>query len=1791
MRFWIALAILAIVNLAGWMVDWQSLLHRRPAFTATLIDVDEDGEVMTSAGGTGIELRLRFSRDMATAGAPAAGTFVPALAGRWRWDDERIAVFHAEAPLAAATRYTLSLDRERLIALDGARLPATELRFHTEALRLRQARSVDRSDDGREIIELDFNQPVLPQEAAKALRLSHPDGSPMPVEPAGDAPTANVRVRTAPLPDLGDLVLSLGLPQGFAGPSGPLGLEAQAAFKVPISRAVRCTHAGFSERRTPQPSWDLVLSFNRPIRPDALLPGVAVTPAVALTSANGDPTVPSGSLVLRGDFVQGVRYAIALPAALAVGQVETLYATPPDRHPSCHFASQGGHLGSQGNRSVLIEAMNLRQVRVRAWRLYDSNLVTWRTTRWIRDLAKPAAERLVRLDAGANRTCELRLSLDELLGGRAADGVYRIEVTADRHDALIRFDGWLSGDDCVVSLSDLALSARSGADGVTAWATSLSSGKPVPEARITLFSAKQQELGSTVTGADGLARLPAHADADDRPAVLLASLGGALTWLDLRDERLRDPDADTGGRSWTRQEAFVHPDRGLMRPGETTHWRGIVRAADGAVPAPFPVRWLAWRPDGRLYRSVDAMLDRDGCANLDLELPDAAMTGRWRVTLAVPGGAELGGDGLLVEDIIPDRLAVALELPVAGDEPRLPAAACDLTVRGDWLFGSPAAGCAATLALRLDPGAFNHREWNGWWSADLAEVADRVGLAADAVGGRLPDPAEAKLDEAGRAVFRVDLAAALGERSARIPARPWRLNATAGVQEAGGRGVSAARLALVDPVPAYLLIKPATAAAGVPCRIEVRLVRPDGSVDAGTARAELRLLRERWETVVVRRDGRYDYDSNRILEPVGAIVPVELAAGVGAGSVTLPDGGTFVVLANVPNSTLAVSGRITAGAAAWQDSISRRRPERAEVAPAAESPVAGFAPGMPVAFDVKSPFVGTLLLTVESDRVLSARTIELTAPATRVEIVPEPSWGGTVYITATIVRQVEPDQPWRVHRAFGVCPLRLTMESRRAVLAVDAPSEVRPGSSFSCAVRVTDVAGLPLSDAAVTIAAVDEGILRPAAFRTPDPFAFFAGKRLLGVVAVDAYADLMPETPRPGGVSEPGGDGAVGARHRPPVSVRRVIPVALWSGVVRSGADGVASARFTVPESYSGRLRLMAVAVAGSRSGSVAAPCAVRAPVLVQASLPRFLAPGDRCRVPVTVFNQGEAGEAMVAVAAEGAVQATPAEQRVAVPAHASAVAWIEVAAADAMGAAVFTASARIGTESHRERTELMVRPAVPVETVGGSLTLAPGKEVAIAAPAGFLAGGWRSARVTIDQAPDLGVPLAIERLLAYPHGCAEQTASACLALVRLPEFLPAGSRPAVATRLAHGLARLELLTTRDGGLAMWPGGREAWPWASVFALHLLHEASAAGFAVPAQLRDGLIGYARAQLGRNDADQLATRCYAAHVLALHGQPQPSALARLAVEVRAPHAWVTPECALHLAAAWLAAGDRVRAAALVPEAIAPRLDRRDGGDCGSGVRDRAVALLTLAALDPQRPEAVRLARELAGASDWGSTQDLAWTVLALGRWRATVQAAPYARAALVAGGNALAAGSGAVAWEGAALPAGLTARIDGDAGALGFLAWTAEGIPAVVPPPLSAGLAIARSWSLDAAGIRRGDLLTATVTLTSADGREHRNVVVEDLLPAGFEIENPRLATSAAQGAHQDRNDQPSHVEIRDDRLVLVGDLSAQRPLVHRYLVRAVAAGSFALPPIVAECMYDRSIRARAGAGTLAIQER
>ncbi len=1415
------------------------------------------------------------------------------------------------------------------------------------------------------------------------------------------------------------------------------------------------------------------------------------------------------------------------------------------------------------------------------------------------------------------------------------------------------YDSYWRAHRLVVSLSDLALSCRLGGDGATVWVTSLASAQPVADVRVRLFSSKLQPLATAVSGADGLARLSTMVlPVGEYPSVVIADTpSGGLAWLSLAPGgALHDATADTGGEPWERHRlaAFIHAERGVWRPGDTVHLRAMVRTADGEIPPPLPLRWRFRRPDWKIWREEVATTLASGDLLLDLALPEELSPGHWQAELTVPGDERpLGLLALQIEDFLPDRMSVSFRhegpglVTVPAGSAQLHDALLEdgelsLTVQADYLFGRPAAGRTLKAWMRVDPCAWQPAgaQWEGWTFGDAAEAASV--LDHQAITGTRIDLAVKAADAQGRGSW--DLAPGqVVAVLARGRAHPWRLQSGGEVQEVGGRAVSASAPPLtLHPVKTWLGAR--LVEEGGSTVLMLALAGPASAVTPG--QASVRIYQEHWSTVLMREHGLTTYHSTRDLLPVGDAVAVAVAAGAEGGRWTLPatlPPASYVVCAEWSAGRQLVSLAHRPGSpGGWQESISRERPDRCEVsvravapagapasapapAPAATGPRSGdalVAVGGEALVAIRSPFPGRALVTVCTDRVVEARVVELTGTALELRLPVTAAWRPNAYVCVAVIRRVEPSRDLLLHRAWGVAPVRTEESAQRLAVDLEAPTTILPGALLALAGIVHDAQGVAVPGASVTIAVADEGILRLTSYRTPDPFAWLIRPRALGVAAWDAYADLLPELLRPGGESPTGGDGSghlLPGRYQSPVTARRVVPMVGWSGLLTSDAAGRVQATVPLLPSFQGRVRVMAVAAAGARAGAGEGWCTVRGPLVLQSSWPRFAAPGDRFRVSVSLTNLcGTAGlaTARLVLPADGLLASSVLEARQELAAGAEAQLSFSVTAAASSGIARATVVAELAPAgdarllSASDAIELPVRPAAPRVTIGGEQAVTAATPWNGTIPGAFLPGSG-TVEVRLGPRPALSLPRGLDYLYRYPYGCAEQVTSACFPLVHLRDlgdqiapdlFLPAG----ITRRLNDGIARLEAMET-EGGVAMWTGQRASWPWGTVYATHFLVAARKAGHAVPEEFLRRMLSSCRHLDAANEWRWAETQAYACYVEALAGQPAHALMQRLEELLKDPRceAEIGPGTRCWLAAAWLEAGRKDLASALLPVRLpALRADRHLDGDLASPVRDRAVLLATLLDVAPDHPRIPALAQELAALAPWPSTQDTSFALIALGRYlRRAVAETPPSAVELRIDGVAVgppAAGM-ALRWSGGRTPV-VAASAEGAPSARAWLSWTATGVPLTPPADDATGLRVQRRWldehghELGERAIHSGDLVQVELTVSAVTG--YHGVVIEDLLPAGFEIENPRLASAAPQAGAAVAAFDSRHTEMRDDRFVAMGDL-AQGPLgswvmTAGYLARAVTPGTYTRPPVRAECMYDISLQGIAGSGMLTV---
>ncbi len=173
----------------------------------------------------------------------------------------------------------------------------------------------------------------------------------------------------------------------------------------------------------------------------------------------------------------------------------------------------------------------------------------------------------------------------------------------------------------------------------------------------------------------------------------------------------------------------------------------------------------------------------------------------------------------------------------------------------------------------------------------------------------------------------------------------------------------------------------------------------------------------------------------------------------------------------------------------------------------------------------------------------------------------------------------------------------------------------------------------------------------------------------------------------------------------------------------------------------------------------------------------------------------------------------------------------------------------------------------------------------------------------------------------------------------------------------------------------------------------------------------------------------------------------------------------------------------------------------------------------------------------------------------------------------------------------------------------YLAMRLESLVRPTRAPLSAGLALARTFELLDARTGQGRALAADaqgrvavtagalvrVTLRLSTPTERPYVAVDDALPAGLEVLNAALATTdqalldradAGQGRYWGSF---SHTETRDDRVLLFADRLDAGEHTFTYVARATTAGTYVLPPAHAELMYRPEVQARTAAGTFVVR--
>ncbi|WP_413665650.1 MG2 domain-containing protein [Microbulbifer sp. CNSA002] len=1353
------------------------------------------------------------------------------------------------------------------------------------------------------------------------------------------------------------------------------------------------------------------------------------------------------------------------------------------------------------------------------------------------------------------------------------------------------------------SISNLGLHARYYPNSVDLYVSSLDEGQALKGIEVELLNNKGELIQQYTTDQDGQVRFALTQEQEDSQRFFIARDPdtGHFSILDLREPALDLSDFQLGQRPSRPMEFFMYGPRDLYRPNESIQVSGLLRNYDGRYIKDLPIKAELIKPDNTSARAFTWHASAPGYYEKLIPLPQNAPTGDWRLDVELADGRKVKYP-FKVEEFLPERMKLVLQ---DGEERSLVEGhkeSFELQVEGSYLYGAPAAKNRLETLVQISHYREPFPQWKGFVFGNTNESLPTRQFHAPTI----------ELNEEGLSNLT------LRSRWKRAKS-PLKINLVSSLFESGGRPVTRQHPVLVWPTHPVVGIRPNFGEENPSANS-----RPEFEIVVADAQGEPVIGRD-LKAVLISEDRQYfwEYSSNRGWhyeyssaefetfsrqlqfteeQPLKLTVPVEH--------------GHYRLEVTDTNTGATSSLRFHAGRDWYywwrKDQVAKGQAARPDtVALSLDKP--RYSSGDLAQLTIVPPADGEALVLVESDQLLWSKRLPVEKSGTNIEIPISPEWDRhDTYISVTALRPADKNERIAPNRAFGLAHLPLDRDPRRLPISLEAPTNALPGSEIEVTISADENSiEQNGSKAWATLAAVDVGVLNITRFKTPDPFEAFFGQRRYGVDVRDIYHRIIESNSGKLVEQRFGGDAELARGGDEPNSDVQI--VSLFSGPVEFDTQGQAKVALQLPE-FNGQLRLMAVSFSKDRFGSTDGEVTVASPVVTQAALPRFMAPGDSSTLALDLNNlSGRSQKLTVNMQSVGAVDLEMGERLLELADGERKTLRFPITAKDATGDAEFKlvvqgAADKDGNDIDIEQQwRLGVRPAWPATTRNQRRLLSQGESFSV--DSSFLDSlmpGTVQTLVSLDSRPQLQLQDHLSNLLQYPYGCLEQTSSRTFPLVMATpqrqqklglEPLDENDR---AERIDAGIERIFSMQKGNGSFGLWSSESSESQWLTAYVVDLLLRARDQGIVFDDNRLESALkrlqDYARERGAfyqqrysySPDFYAYAARAYAAYVLS---RVQKVSLGQLRTLYESGSSLTqSPLPNLHMAIALHTMGDATLAQEALQKALKIERKRRSYyGDYGSDLRDTAQMISLLLEHNFAGDKTESLVFELADllhGRQYLSTQERNSVFMAGAQLQLNSSANWSATLASIDGLRELNSDnphSALFRGREAASALEVTAQIEKL-----YAAITINGYSKKSPEAeMDKGVRIKRSYhNLDGTEVipnqvREGELYLVRLQI-DADQRLP-DLLAVDLLPAGFELENQNLADSVkvdelefdgkSIAQWQDTQDNIQHTEYRDDRFVAALDQLRYKTTNLFYIARAVTPGNYQVPPPYVEDMY------------------
>lgn len=1370
---------------------------------------------------------------------PEGLTLEPAAAGKGEWLNTSTYIFRADLALAGGVKYTARVNPS-LVSASGMPLDSASQNISWSfTTTLPDVASFSPNPRDGElnldaVFEISFNQPMDKASVEAGFAISSPDGK----IPGILEWNKKFSVLTFKPADLlrRATVYNLTIGAGSRSRGGvALGSDRQANYQTVPAFSVQST--SFPNGQTRPVNGNVAITFSTPLASltDAEIQALVIlSPKPAYSNFYIDGAVVN----LNGGFEPGQAYTLRFSSSLkdrwgqALGDDPTTLAgqdyvfsfTEPDASPNL---SMGSYLPVLFTRPddprISVQAVNLSTLIVSEGTMSLADFLRFQTDYQFKQSYAPLDQQKWIVSPNLPRNNNQPVVID-VSSSPLDPGFYFVNV--DSIDV-----NRLGGNERALVISNLNVTLKASPSEVLIWAIDIRTQSPAQNIPIQLYDEKGVSLASGVTDERGLWHSPLQAQAsevgnlvailgqpgEDQFGVAQSNWGMGISPWDF------GLGMDTSG---ARAEVYLYTERPVYRPGDTVHYRGILRNwYDGRyepvlVPAlgsaldgqDVSLTWLG--PNGTISQPQPVTLSGYGTFNGEFNLPTNSAPGDYNLTVS-SGGKDLPNGMLYFQVADYRKPEINLSVTLSPNSARSGSPLVG-TVQAAYFFGAVVADLPFTWRLYTSPANFDIPEYNTgvqssrWLSTGAGQF------------GNIYLSGEARTAEDG---------------SFKIPLNNLIVTDTTGItlevsaSESGGFPVSARASATLHPESFYVGVRPTAWVGQAGSELGFDLLSVDWDKHPTSQPLNVIFEKIRWE----RTDGAYgDYSFTPIYTPVATQSVSSGPDGKANVKFTPPDAGTYVL-------------DVSSGQARTQTIIWVSGGENAEWPnlPYQQIQLTAnqdkYKPGETGEVFIPNPFNASALalLTIERSTFKAIDVINIPPEGYKFSLPLTDDSAPNVYVSATLLGPQGVD--------FRQGYINLAVEPSAFTLNVElkaTPEKAKPGEIITLDLMVSDSQGQPVQ-AEFSIAMVDL-----AALALADPNS---------VDIVPAYYHIQPVGVHTGLTAAVytrrllnffgGGGGGGGGEF---LTLRSKFPdTAYWKADILTDAQGKAQVSLTLPDN----LTTWEVDTRGltmdTRVGQARVRVVTSKELLIRPQTPRFLVVGDHAELAAMVNNTtGQALEATVSLQAPGLTLDDPAlaEQKVSVPANGRIrVAWtglvqngesidaiFEVVSLPAQGGAN-TGSFQDAARPNDGPIPVLRYSASQTFSTAGILTGASTRQEIIAIPRSFQPLG---ADLRVELSPSLSaVILGSLKAIESPEQAwsSEQIISTILPnLAAYRALKDSGIDDQTLTarlqsNLSGDLRRLMTFRREDGGWCWTTSSEKSDPYLTAYVLLGLQQASESG--------------------------------------------------------------------------------------------------------------------------------------------------------------------------------------------------------------------------------------------------------------------------------------------------------------------------------------------------------------------------